>query len=321
MNILIGVGIFIVVLLLLEGAYYAFVSMRNPEKKKVRARLRALSLGREYDNQGVDIVRKRLLSEVPWLNLFFSRFHWKQVIPFLEQSGTRHTLGFFILLSLFLASLGFLVGSWVTSSSLVLIPVMAFLGIVPFLYLHAKKKRRMQKFERQLPDAMELIARALKAGHDFSSGLKMVAEEFDDPIGTEFDKTLREINFGVGVAEALKNLPNLIDCPDLKFFVISVILQRESGGNLSEVLENIAHLVRERFKLHGRIRVLSAEGRFSAFILIALPFLLAFAILLLNPEYMRVLITDPIGKILIAFALLMMIVGIFVMKRMIEIKV
>ena len=321
MNLLMGVGIFIVMLFLLEGAYYAFGSMRNPEKKKVRARLRALSLGREYDNEDVDIIRKRLLSEVPWLNLLFLRFRWKKVIPFLEQSGTRHTLGFFILLSLFLASLGFLVGSWVTSSPFTLLPVVAFLGIVPFLYVYSKRKKRIQKFERQLPDAMELMARALKAGHDFSSGLKMVAEEFDDPIGTEFDKTVNEINFGVGVAEALKNLPKRIDCPDFKFFVISVILQRESGGNLAEILENIAHLTRERFKLHGRIRVLSAEGRFSAIVLIALPFVIAFVIALLNPDYMRVLITDPFGRLLVFFALLMMIVGVLVMKRMIEIKV
>lgn len=179
----------------------------------------------------------------------------------------------------------------------------------------------MKKFERQLPDAMDLISRALKAGHAFSSGLKMVADEFDDPIGTEFAKTLNEINFGVGVADALKNLPNRVDCRDIKFFVISVILQRETGGNLAEILENISRLVRERFKLQGRIASLAAEGKLSAIVLVALPFVVAFAISILNPKYIGTLFTDPIGKILIAFGLLMMIMGIFMIKRMIRIDI
>jgi tight adherence protein B len=195
------------------------------------------------------------------------------------------------------------------------------MGILPFLYISYKRKKRIQKFERQLPDAMELIARALKAGHDFASGLKMVAEEFGDPIGTEFDKTVNEINFGVGVAEALKNLPKRIDCPDFKFFIISVILQRESGGNLAEILGKIAYLIRERFKLQNRVQVLAAEGKLSAIILIAIPFVIAFALTLLNPEYIKTLVIDPIGKILVTFAFLMMIIGIFVMKKMIQIKV
>ena len=179
----------------------------------------------------------------------------------------------------------------------------------------------MQKFERQLPDAMDLIARSLKAGHAFTGGLKMVADEFDDPMGTEFDKTLNEINFGVGVIEGLKTLANRVDCRDLKFFVISVILQRETGGNLAEILENIARLIRERFKLHGHIRVLSAEGKLSAIILIALPIFVVFALSIINPEYINTLIIDPLGRIMSAFAIFMMIVGVFVMRRLIKIRV
>jgi tight adherence protein B len=149
----------------------------------------------------------------------------------------------------------------------------------------------------------------------------MVAEEFDNPVGVEFDKTMNEINFGVDVTEALKNLSNRVDCLDLNFFIISVIIQRETGGNLAEILENIARLIRERFKLHGRIRVLAAEGKLSAIILIALPFFVAFVISILNPEYIGTLITDPIGHILIAIAIIMMTLGIFIMIRMIKIKV
>ena len=321
MEILIGIVIFVLIVLLIEGFYFAFRFMRNPERKEVRRRLNSLSIS-AYENESIDITRKRLISEVPWFNRVLLSFRWTDNMHrLLEQAGTRRPLGFFILLSLLLAFGGFLISSRVTANHLISIPMAAFLGMLPFLYIYSKKRRRMKKFERQLPDAMELIARALKAGHAFSSGLKMVADEFDDPVGTEFDKTLNEINFGVGVADALKNLPDRVDCPDLKFFVISVILQRETGGNLAEILENIARLIRERFKLQGHVQALAAEGKLSAIILTALPFFVAFAISIINPGYMGTLITDPIGKILIVFGLLMMVMGIFMMKRMIKIEV
>ena len=133
----------------------------------------------------------------------------------------------------------------------------------------------MEKFERQLPEALELVSRSLKAGHAFTGGLKMVAEEFGDPVGVEFGRTLDEINFGVGVPEALTNLTQRIECEDLKFFAVSVIIQRETGGNLAEILESLGRLIRERFKFQGRVRVLSGEGRISAIVLVAIPFFIA----------------------------------------------
>jgi tight adherence protein B len=179
----------------------------------------------------------------------------------------------------------------------------------------------MEKFQRQLPEALDLIARALKAGHAFPGALKMVADEMDDPIGHEFDKTLNEINFGVGVAEALKNLANRVDCLDLKFFVVAVVIQRETGGNLAEILENIARIIRERFKFHGRVKILAAEGKLSAIILTGLPFVTAFVLLLTNPQYIQLLTRDPIGRVLVGVGLCLMALGIFSMKRMIAIKV
>ena len=149
----------------------------------------------------------------------------------------------------------------------------------------------------------------------------MVADEMDDPIGDEFDKTLNEINFGVGAPEALKTLASRVDCLDLKFFVIAVVIQRETGGNLAEILENIARIIRERFKLHGRIRILAAEGKLSAAILTGLPFVTAFVLLLANPDYIKILIRDPLGRALAGLVLSLMILGIFSMRKMIAIKV
>jgi tight adherence protein B len=320
MDILIGVGIFVLTLALIEGGYYALRRIRDPEKRAVLRRLRGLPS--TDANEIIDIMRKSMLSEVPWLNRMLLSFRWTDKLNrLLEQADTQYTLGVFVLLSVVIASAGYLIGAWLTSNQLISIFSALILGMTPFFYIYSKKKRRMEKFQRQLPDALDLIARALKAGHAFTGGLRMVAEELGDPIGTEFEKTLNEINFGVGVPEALKSLPNRVDCPDLKFFITSVLIQRETGGNLAEILGKIAYLIRERFKLQNRVQVLAAEGKLSAIILIAIPFVIAFALALLNPEYIRTLVIDPIGKILVTFAFLMMIIGIFVMKKMIQIKV
>jgi tight adherence protein B len=323
MNLLTGIGIFLSVLLLIEGGYALFRTLRHPEKRRVKRRLQSLSFdGSAYESEGPALERKTLLSQVPWLHRWLLKFRWTpRMRTLLEQSGTRRPLGFFVLLSLVLPAVGFVIGSRFIPQVFILLPLLALLAALPSFYLCMKKKQRMQKFEAQLPEAMELMARALKAGHAFSGALKMVVEEMDDPIGEEFNKTLGEINFGVNVPEALKNLSQRVDCTDLRFFVISVIIQRETGGNLAEILENIARLIRERFKLHGRIRVLSAEGRFSAAVLVGIPILVAFILSIVNPNYIRTLITDPMGNVLVGVAIVLMILGVAVMKRMIEIKV
>jgi len=189
------------------------------------------------------------------------------------------------------------------------------------MWLRRKWRKRMFKFQRGLPDALDLIARALQAGHAFSQGMRMVADEFGDPIGPEFEKTLDEINFGVAVDQALRNLTQRVSCPDLKFFVVSVNIQRETGGNLAEIVTNISGLVRERFKLKGRVKVLSAEGRLSAYVLIALPFAIAFVINLINPDYMGLLFETEQGKTLVMGALGTMFAGALVIRKLIRIKV
>lgn len=321
MNILIAIGIFIATLFLIEGGYALLRTWRNPEKKRVRRWLTTLAGTRpEEEEDGLE--RRVLLSEVPWLNRLLMKLDWTQKLhSLLEQAGVQKPLGFFVLLSLVMAGVGIIAGWWLTYNYLVSTLLAAVLSAIPYLSVILKRKGRMEKFERQLPQALDLMGRALKAGHAFTGGLKIVADEMDEPIGLEFNKTLAEINFGIEIPEALKNLSLRVECPDLRFFVISIIIQRETGGNLAEILGNISYLIRERFKLHGRIRVLSAEGKFSAIVLIALPFLVAGILAFLNPDYLKVLITDPIGHIMVGFAFGMMMVGILVMKKMVAIKV
>jgi tight adherence protein B len=327
-NTVLVIGVFIVVLLLLEGGYFALRVVRNPEKREIRRRLGTISFeGLEAEN--VNILRKKLFSTVPWFDRLLSKIPITEKLDrLMEQADVKHPLGVYLLASLLLFFIGLLGGIWVIptilrvpSNPLLTLLLAVFLPTLPFFYLSIKKNKRLRKFQSQLPEALELISRALRAGHAFSSGLKLVADEMRDPIGAEFDKTLSEINFGVGVPEALKNLANRVDVPDLKFFVISVIIQRETGGNLAEILDNLSHLIRERFKLQGHIRVLSAQGKFSAIVVVAAPYVFGLLVSLLNPKYVQVLFKDPLGRTLVFIALFMTMLGIIAMKKMIAIRV
>jgi tight adherence protein B len=199
--------------------------------------------------------------------------------------------------------------------------VAVLLGVTPLLYLRRKKKKRMRKLQSQLPDVLDMIARALRAGHAFSTGMRLAADEFGDPLGAELVETLEEINFGVSVSDALTNLATRLDSPDIRYFVISVLIQRTTGGNLAEILENIARLIRERIKFQGKVRVLSAEGKLSAVILIALPFVIVLALSFLSQSYIYVLWAEPAGRIMAGVAVIMMILGALVMKKIVTIEV
>jgi tight adherence protein B len=172
-----------------------------------------------------------------------------------------------------------------------------------------------------MPEGLELIARSLRAGHALPSGMKLAAEHFEDPLGPEFAETLDEINFGVSVADALKNLAGRMHCKEVSYFVVAVILQRETGGNLAELMESLAHLIRENYKFHGKVRTLSAEGRLSAVVLIALPFLIAGWIKLSTPAFLEPLLAEPVGRLMLISAGIMMVLGIIVTRKMIKIDV
>ncbi len=328
MDYFLPILIFIVVLIVVEVGYFALRGFRSSEKKGVRTRLKALAVQAENE-EAVDILKKDQLSNIPWLHFLLKRFAAMGKMTLLvEQAGVSRKPGLYILLSLTLAFIGFLAGIPFHSayfplvpSFMIIIPCAAAPATFPFLYLRYKRRKRFHKFEEQLPEALDLIARSLKAGHAFSSGLRLVSEEMEDPINFEFAKALNEINFGISTQDALINLTNRIPLDDLSFFVISVILQRETGGNLAEILENLARLIRERFKLNGHVRVLSSQARLSAYILVAIPFILAFAIHLLNPKFYEALFDSPSGKYILAGGVVWMIVGIFVMKKMVTIRV
>lgn len=312
--------IFAVTVFVIEMFLYSYRTIRNPDQRKIKKRLKTFP---SEINQDINpnILRIKLLSDVPLLNKILLLIPGSQSLNrLLQQANVQYRLGVFILLTIFLAITSFLAGLLIINNYVHSIIISLLMAGIPFFYLRLKKIKRMRKFQKQLPEGLESIARSLKAGHSFPSGMKMTADEFDDPLGPEFDETLNEINFGVSVPDALKNLTRRIDCPDLKYFVISVILQRETGGNLAEIIENLSHLIRERFKLHGKIKILAAEGKLSAIILVAIPFLVIIALRFTNPNYIMSLFSEPVGRIMAGMAVFMMALGIFVMTKMVKIK-
>ncbi len=324
MTIVISLGIFLSLILLIEGGYYFYHQFVSPQQRNMKRRLRGSGkrVQEKEKNPEQEILRKRKLSEVPWMQALLSSVsNLGGLEQLLQQANSKMPIGVFFLLSGCLGMVGCLVGAFKDWG----LPISLGLGLVgcvlPWMFIKMKRKRRFGEFQRQLPDALDLMARALRAGHAFSVGMKMVGDEFPDPIGPEFSRTVEEISFGIDVPEALKNLTGRVDCVDLKFFVTALTVQRETGGNLAEIIEAISRLIRQRYELFGRIKSLSAEGRLSGYILFALPFVMAGVLFYLNEEYMSLLFEDPIGHMMIGGAGLMMCIGAYVMRNMCQIKV
>jgi tight adherence protein B len=192
---------------------------------------------------------------------------------------------------------------------------------LPFVVLKIKRRRRLNTFEEMFPEALDLIARALKAGHAFATGLKMAADELQEPVGPEFRKTFDEQNFGLPLKDALQNLTERVPLLDVRFFSTAVLIQRETGGNLSEILENLAHVVRERFKILRQVRVYTAHGRLTGYVLLALPAFLAVALMFINPDHMQLLFRERMGHIMLGAAAVMQFVGYVWIKQVIKIEV
>ena len=324
MTIVISLGIFLSVILLIEGAYYFYHQFISPQQRTMKRRLRGSGKRAEEKEKSAeqDILRKRKLSDVAWIQEWLSSLsNLGGIEQLLQQANSQMPMGVFLLLSGCSGMIGCLIGAFKDWGVIVALGMGLVGSIIPWMYIRFKRKKRFAEFQRQLPDGLDLMARALRAGHAFSVGMKMVGDEFSDPIGPEFGRTVEEISFGIDVPEALKNLTARVDCVDLKFFVTALTVQRETGGNLAEIIEAISRLIRQRYELFGRIRSLSAEGRLSGYILFGLPFVMAGVLWYLNEEYMSLLFEDPVGHMMIGGAGLMMCIGAFVMKNMCQIKV
>lgn len=316
------IGTFVAVVLFIEGLYLLWNSYRGPEAKKIDQRLRIISASTDVSPQ-TSVLKNRMLSEVSALNrLFLSIPRIHNLDRFLLQSGLNWTVSTLIFLSAMLWGIGYLAAVYAGQfPSLINSLIACGVACLPALFVQWKRNRRFKTIGQQLPDTLDLIGRAMSAGHSFSSSLKMVGEEMPDPIAAEFAIVHDEINFGVTLQQSLFNLGQRLPMTDLRYFIIAVLIQREAGGNLTEVLSNLSHLIRERLKLQAKVRVLTAEGRISAWTLGILPFVLAALLNFGNPEFIRVLWTDPVGIKMTEATLFVMAVGVLWLWRLTKFRV
>jgi tight adherence protein B len=238
----------------------------------------------------------------------------------IDQAGVRLSTGMFLIVTVGLAALGaaaMAAFAPVWSAA----PVGLLAGVLPFLFLLQRRAARTRRFEEQFPEALDLLSRALRAGHAFQTALGMVADEMPDPVGPEFKKTFDQQNFGLPLKECLIELSERIPLLDVRFFVTAVTIQRETGGNLAEILDNLAHVVRERFKVLRQVRVHTAHGRFTGYVLLGLPAALGIALSMISPDHMNTLFTDPMGQTMLMGAGVMQVAGYFWIRQVIKIEV
>jgi tight adherence protein B len=238
-----------------------------------------------------------------------------------EQADTTLTPSKLLAISAVLALVGAF-ASMVAGFPPVATPVgAAAMAALPLLWLTFRRSRRMKAFAVQLPDALELISRALRAGHSLGSGFNLVREEMAAPIGKEFGRVFEEQNLGIPMDDSLSGLTERVPNLDLKFFATAIVLQRQTGGDLAEILDKIGYIVRERFKIWGQVQALTGEGRLSGVVLLGLPPVLFLTVYRLNPDYVMMLFTDPMGKKMLAGAVVMQVLGALVIRKIINIKV
>ena len=319
---LFALAVFVAVFLLIEGVYALWNTVRQPEARRLEARLQSLAFEQNVVS-GSSLMKQRMFSHIPWVNEALKQV--PALVAFdgwIRQSGQQTlTVGRFILLTFGAAFASMLLGSFlgVQWAAAVLLALVG--AAVPFFMVSGARTRRLQKFDEQLPEGLDLIARALRAGHAFPAALKMVATEAQDPVAGEFRTTFEEINYGIPLPEAMRNMAARVPSLDLRYFIVAITLQRETGGNLAELLGNLSTLIRERFKLQGKVRVLSAEGRMSGYVLGGLPFGAAAFIYLSNPKFLSLLWTDPLGQRMVAIAGVLMVVGALWMRSIVRIRV
>jgi len=239
----------------------------------------------------------------------------------IEQSGLKVSISGVLLIAAVSGALCAILVTMLTRSPFGIPAGFAIGFALPFMFLKFKRTKRLRAFEEQFPEALDLLSRAIRAGHALQTALGMAAEELPEPVGPEFKKTFDQQNFGLPLRDALNEMAARIGILDVRFFVTAVLIQRDTGGNLSEILENLAHVVRERFKIRRQVRVHTAHGRFTGYVLLALPAALAIALSFINPEHMQTLFRERMGQMMLMGAIVMQTIGFIWIRQVIKIEV
>ncbi len=315
----------LIFLAVVAAVFFVFSALesKNARARVLRERLATLEHAAQRNpSEELALLRDELLSEIPAVNKLLT--HYPKITnlqSLLSQADMKIRADKFLLISISAAVLtgllaGYLAGWWVWGMMFG-----ALAGFVPLFYVSLMRSRRFRKFESMFPEAVDLLSRAVRAGHAFTTAIELIATELAEPVAGEFRILFEEQKFGLPVREAMLNLAERMPIVDVKFFVTAVLLQRETGGNLAEILDKLSYVIRERFKILRQVRVYTAHGRITMAILMCLPFALGGAMAVLNPDFMKPLFRDPIGHVMIAASLLMQTLGFFIIRRIIRIRV
>jgi tight adherence protein B len=312
---------FIVSLTIVLGAYALFVTL--PERRANRALQRRLRPEMAPEPVRAELMRRPApLSALKGLDTLLGKSGMiaDPLRRTVEQSALPITIGAVILTSILLAIVGYAVVHRASANATLSALAAIALGVIPYAYVKRAATRRMRLFDEQFPQAIDLIAGALRAGHAFTTGVSMVADEVSDPTGAEFRLLYDQQNYGMPLPDALKAFARRVPLLDARFFVIAVMTQREAGGNLAEVLDNLSALIRERSRVKRQVRVASAHGRITGWVLSMMPPALGVSMVLLAPEHMRAFIDDPLGVRMIVTAVVLQVIGVLVIRRIVNVE-
>lgn len=320
--LLITLMIFLLVALMVLGVNYGLTASKETTRSEVRRRLEAIVLRRSDEEVMPNILKVDILSEIPFFNRVLYRVAMaRRAETFLDQADVKIRVGVFFLILAVLFALGLLLGILFHRGILFGLALSIIFTAIPIIYLVNKRIKRFNKFTQQFPDALDMIARSLRAGHSFTSAMQVVYQEMPDPVSKVFHIAYDEQNLGLSLSESLNNMTTRINSLDLSFFVTAVNIQRETGGNLAEIFEKIGTTIRERFKILGQVKIYTAQGKLSGYILAAIPFFLAFAIWVISPHYIEVLFKTTVGMYMIYAALTLQVIGFLVIRKIINIRI
>ena len=320
---LIALFVFLLGAGLVVGGYYAISAIPGElAKRRLDRRLQDVAMPLGKEEADATILKRSAEGPLPALDRAMAKTGaGLSLARLIEQAGSKTTPSAVVTMSIAIA-----VGAAFVTSLFVRVPfaplIAAAVGaVLPFGWLRYKRSSRLRRFEEQFPEALDLLSRAIRAGHAFQTAMGMVGDDLAEPVGPEFKKTFDEQNFGLPLRDALNQLAERMPLLDVRFFVTAVLIQRETGGNLSEILDNLAHVVRERFKIQRQVRVHTAHGRFTGYVLLALPAALAMALSFLNPEHMQMLFREHLGQMMLLTAIVMQTVGFLWIRQVIKIEV
>lgn len=301
-----------------------FLAGGGAKQDVVAQRLDAVRMAerRGNDSQDLKIVRDEMLSALPMLNRIFLQWSWVgDLKKFSYQAGLTARPDKIFLLSGITGLVTSIVVGYVYGEPILSVVAGIMVAAMPLGVIALMRGRRLRRFETQFPDALDLLGRAVRAGHAFTTGLELIASECDEPISAEFRTTYEEQSLGLPLRDSLLNLTERVPLIDVRLFVIALLVQRDVGGNLAEILDELARVVRERFRIYGDVKTKSAQGKLTAAILVALPFAMAAVIGYVNPGYVRMLFDDPILRIVLMVALCLQGIGSMILWKIVHIEV